>query len=162
MCLAQQEEADGEDEGGVEEVDGEGQEVKEKTKPPESKLDKRLQVSDIIFGCFYITFHFTRIFFSKRCNTKSVNTHVHVRESHPRQLRKSDCFGCVVLLCFVFCMALLASFLLPSASLINMYNCTCMYTRYICTCMCTRHLCACTCTCSTSGHGLQNPVIRVM
>ena len=56
MCLAQQEEVDGEDEGGVEEVDGEGQEVKEKTKPPESKLDNRLQVSDIIFGCFLSPF----------------------------------------------------------------------------------------------------------
>ena len=31
------------------------------------------------------------------------------------------CRGCVVLLCFVVCMALLASFFLPSASLINMY-----------------------------------------
>ena len=29
--------------------------------------------------------------------------------------------GCVVLLCFVVSMALLASFFLPSASLINMY-----------------------------------------
>ena len=38
-------------------------------------------------------------------------------ESHPRQLiflRKSDCLGCVVLLCLVVCLTLLASFFLPS------------------------------------------------
>ena len=29
-------------------------------------------------------------------------------------LRKSDCLGCVVLLCLVVCMTLLASFFLPS------------------------------------------------
>ena len=34
-------------------------------------------------------------------------------------LWKSDCLGCVVLLCFVVCMTLLASFFLPSASPIN-------------------------------------------
>ena len=38
---------------------------------------------------------------------------------------KSDCLGCVVLVCFVVCMTLLASFFLPSATLINMYVCTC-------------------------------------
>ena len=34
-------------------------------------------------------------------------------ESHPRQLiflRKNDCLGCAVLLCFVVCLTLLASF----------------------------------------------------
>ena len=36
-------------------------------------------------------------------------------------LLKSDCLGCVVLLCLVVCMTLLASFFLPYASLINMY-----------------------------------------
>ena len=38
-------------------------------------------------------------------------------ESHPRQLiflRKSDCLGCAVLHCLVFCLTLLASFFLPS------------------------------------------------
>ena len=45
-------------------------------------------------------------------------------ESHPRQLIllwKSDCLGCAVLLCLVVCLTLLASFFLPSASLINMH-----------------------------------------
>ena len=47
-------------------------------------------------------------------------------ESHPRQLiflRKGDCLGCAVLLCFVVCLVLLASssFLLSSASLIKTY-----------------------------------------
>ena len=40
-------------------------------------------------------------------------------ESHPRQLiflRKSDCLGCAVLLCFVCCLTLLDSFFLPSFS----------------------------------------------
>ena len=32
-----------------------------------------------------------------------------------------DCLGCAVLLCLVVCLTLLASFVLPSASLINMY-----------------------------------------
>ena len=32
-----------------------------------------------------------------------------------------SCLGCVVLLCFVVCLTLLPSFLLPSASLINRY-----------------------------------------
>ena len=44
-------------------------------------------------------------------------------ETHSRQLillRKSACLGCSVLLCFVVCMTLLASFFLPSSSLINM------------------------------------------
>ena len=36
-------------------------------------------------------------------------------------LWKSDCLGCAVLLCLVVCLTLLASFFLPSASLINMY-----------------------------------------
>ena len=42
-------------------------------------------------------------------------------ESHPRQLiflRKSDCLGCTVLLCFV-CLTLLASFFLPSHLSLN-------------------------------------------
>ena len=44
-------------------------------------------------------------------------------KSHPRQLiflRKSDCLGYAVLLCLV-CLTLLASFFLPSASLVDMY-----------------------------------------
>ena len=49
-------------------------------------------------------------------------------ESHPRQLRKSDCLGCAVLLCLV-CLFDLACFFLPSfSSLIK--TCTyvqCMY-----------------------------------
>ena len=59
-------------------------------------------------------------------------------ESHPRQLiflGKNGHLGCVVLLCFVVCMTLLASFFLPSASLINMY----MYVVHV-------HVC-CTSTC---------------
>ena len=36
-------------------------------------------------------------------------------------LRNSDCLGCAVLVCLVVCLTLLASFFLPSASLINMY-----------------------------------------
>ena len=41
---------------------------------------------------------------------------------HPRQLiflRKSNCLGCAVLLCLVVCLTLLASFFLPSTSLIK-------------------------------------------
>ena len=38
----------------------------------------------------------------------------------------TDCLGCAVLLCFIFCMTLLASFFLPSSSLINMYMNMCM------------------------------------
>ena len=34
-------------------------------------------------------------------------------------LWNSDCFGCIVLLCFVVCMTLLASFFLTSVSLIK-------------------------------------------
>ena len=34
-------------------------------------------------------------------------------------LWKSDCLGCAVLLCLVVCITLLASFFLPSSSLIN-------------------------------------------
>ena len=54
-------------------------------------------------------------------------------ESHPRQLIflwKSDCIGCAVLLCLVVCMTLLASFFLPSASLINM-SVYCLYTAQL-------------------------------
>ena len=36
-------------------------------------------------------------------------------------LKKSDCLGCAVLLCLVVCLTLLASFFLPSSSLINIY-----------------------------------------
>ena len=51
--------------------------------------------------------------------------HIHGFESYRGSsffLWKSDCLGCVDLLCFVVCMTLLASFSLPSASLINMYT----------------------------------------
>ena len=65
-------------------------------------------------------------------------------ESHLRHLiflSKSDCLGCAVLLCLVFCLTLLASFFLPSSSLINMYTSymahVCMY-MYTC---CTAHVC---------------------
>ena len=52
--------------------------------------------------------------------------------TRPRQIIflrkiKSDCLGCVVLLCFVVCLTLLASFLYSSSSLIkhsHMYTCT--------------------------------------
>ena len=37
-------------------------------------------------------------------------------------LWKSDCLGCAVLLCLVVCLTLLASYFLPSSSLINMYT----------------------------------------
>ena len=56
-------------------------------------------------------------------------------ESHPRQLiflQKSNCLGCAVLLCFVVSMALLASFFLPSESLVNMSNNIRVYTRMLC------------------------------
>ena len=36
-------------------------------------------------------------------------------------LWKSNCLGCIVLLCFVVCIALMAFFFLPSVALINMY-----------------------------------------
>ena len=54
-------------------------------------------------------------------------------------LRKSDCLGCAVWLCLVVCLTLLASFFLPSASLINMHSsvyCTmsCIY-MYMYTCI---------------------------
>ena len=45
------------------------------------------------------------------------------------QLWKSDCLGCIVLLCFIVCTTLLAYFFLHSTSLINMYSFyTCTYT----------------------------------
>ena len=43
-------------------------------------------------------------------------------------LRKSDCLGCAVLLCFVVCLTLLASFFLPS------------HLSYLCVCVC---VCVC-------------------
>ena len=46
------------------------------------------------------------------CSVYSVECHGF--ESHPRQLRKGDCLGCAVLLCFVVCLTLLASLILPS------------------------------------------------
>ena len=48
-------------------------------------------------------------------------------ESHPRQLiflRKSDCLWCAVLLCFVICLTLLASFFLPSHLSLKHVQCT--------------------------------------
>ena len=45
--------------------------------------------------------------------------------SHPRQLsflRKSDCLGCVVLLCLVVCLTLLASFFHLSLKHVYIYN----------------------------------------
>ena len=45
----------------------------------------------------------------------------------------SDCFGCFVLLCLVVCLTLLASFFLPSSSLIKHVHV--MY-MYICRCFC--------------------------
>ena len=49
------------------------------------------------------------------CDDAVIYTHVNAQ---------SDCLGCVVLLCFVVCMTLLASFFLPSSSLINMLKAT--------------------------------------
>ena len=52
---------------------------------------------------------------------------------HLRQLiflRKSDCFGCAVLVCFV-CLFDLACFFLLSSSLINMYTCN-VHVYYTC------------------------------
>ena len=50
----------------------------------------------------------------------SIGIHVHARQLFFHG--KSDCLGCAVLLCLVVCLTLLASFFLPSASLIK----TCM------------------------------------
>ena len=55
------------------------------------------------------------------------NWDMYMFESHPRQLiflRKSDCLGCAVLLCFVVCMTLLASFFLPSHLSLKYVNVT--------------------------------------
>ena len=46
------------------------------------------------------------------------NYYVNTRTRQLIFLRKSDCFGCAVLLCLVVCLTLLASFFLPSSSLI--------------------------------------------
>ena len=56
----------------------------------------------------YICIYMCSVLFSVECRGF---------ESHTRQLiflRKSDCLGCVVLLCLV-CLTLLASFFLPSS-----------------------------------------------
>ena len=61
---------------------------------------------------------------------------VHDLYMHLRQLifiKKSDCLGCVVLLCFVVCLTLLASFFLPShLSLkhVHVHTCTCSSLSY--------------------------------
>ena len=76
-------------------------------------------------------------------------------ESHPRQLRKSDCLGCAVLLCLV-CLFDLACFFLPSLIFKNVYVCihsNCVHIlmrdekeqhvqlyNVQCTCICTVHL----------------------
>ena len=49
-------------------------------------------------------------------------------------LWKSDCLGCAVLLSFVVCLTLLASFFLPSASLQHVYTCSHYIVHTECTC----------------------------
>ena len=57
----------------------------------------------------------------KRSYTCTYTVHVHVcTQGSSFFLWKSDCLGCIVLLCFVVCLTLLASFFLLSACLINM------------------------------------------
>ena len=54
---------------------------------------------------------------SKLLTVKNISDHhIEVRVVHAFYL-ESDCLGCAVLLCFVVCLTLLASFFLPSASL---------------------------------------------
>ena len=75
--------------------------------------------------------------------------HVHVYTRGHLFSLESDCLGCAVLLCFVVCLTLLASFFLPShLSLTCLYTCIVqsvlyyiMYTHaHVSTCKC-----ACTC-----------------
>ena len=79
-----------------------------------------MHVYTTVYGCFF-RFHFIMLY-------------VCIVGLNPTQgssfLCKSDCLGCVVLLCFVVCMTLLASSFLPSASLINMH-CHCVVRLYM-------------------------------
>ena len=57
---------------------------------------------------------------------------VHIRSSF---FWNSDCLGCVVLLCLVVCLTLLAIFFLPFVSLINMYmTLIIMWYQRVCNC----------------------------
>ena len=59
------------------------------------------------FGCTHLLLESLVLYVMCTCTFKS----------HLRQLiflRKSDCLGCIVLLCLVVCLTLLASFFLPS------------------------------------------------
>ena len=118
------------------------------------------------------TFGTTGLYTHYNTHTHYMYTQVECRgfESHPRQLiflRDNDCLGCAVLLCYVVCLILLASFFLPSASPIKIYEHVHVYghtphqigsgcIRYHVTmaCACARvharvrmHACVCVCVC---------------
>ena len=75
----------------------------------------------------HVHVHVLTLHMSSRCNTRTCNF-LCLKSIYMRQfifLWKSDyCLGCAVLLCFVVCMALLAPFFLPSASIIKACTCT--------------------------------------